>query len=217
MIPRRRRLAAMAPLLALSVGAGALLVAPRTVAGPASPAPSAPEAPVSQPEIRVLDDLGRPDGTSALGTRWKATSDRVMGGVSDVEAARREGERPHLHLGGRVEEVPGYGSPGFVSLMLDLGELDASDWEGLRLVVRGDGETYGAHLRTPQVRRPWQSFRGRFTAPEDWTEVRIPFEDFAPHRLDATLDRTALLRLSLIAVERTGPVHLDVAEVGLYR
>ncbi|TVQ94566.1 MAG: NADH:ubiquinone oxidoreductase [Deltaproteobacteria bacterium] len=173
----------------------------------------------SPPEATMLlDDFSRADERSALGTRWSAMSDRVMGGVSDVRAARvRSPHGDHLHLAGEVRDVPGYGSPGFVQVGLELGGLDASDYTGLRLVVRGDGQRYGAHLRTPDTRRPWQSWRGSFTASTEWTEVRIPFTDFEPYRIARELDLTRLTRLSLIAVDRTGAADLRIAEVGLYR
>lgn len=182
----------------------------------AAPMPSA-AIPPSEVSDMLLDDFTRADGRSVLGTRWNAMSDRVMGGVSDVSAARVEGERPHLHLTGQVKNVPGYGSPGFVQLGLDLGQLDASGFTGIRLVVRGDGGRYGAHLRTPDVRRPWQSFRGSFVAPAEWTEVRIPFDDFEPYRIGVPLDPARLRRLSLIAVDRVGSADLRVSEVSLYR
>lgn len=165
----------------------------------------------------LIDDFSRADGRSALGTAWRAMSDRVMGGVSDVAASREGGERPHLHLRGEVREVPGYGSPGFVQLGLDLGGIDARGYDGLRLVVRGDGQRYGAHLRTPAVQRPWQSWRGGFVAPATWTEVRIPFSAFEAYRIEGALDLSRLTGLSLIAVDRVGAADLRVAEVGLYR
>ena len=165
----------------------------------------------------LLDDFSRDDGRSAIGTRWSVTSDRVMGGISDVEAVKADGERPHIQMTGEVKNVPGYGSPGFVQVALDLDLLDASDYTGLRLVVRGDGGDYGAHLRTPDVSRPWQSWRGRFTAPDQWTEVYIPFTEFAPNRIEVPLDLTRLYRLSLIATGRVGAAELQIAEVALYR
>jgi hypothetical protein len=165
----------------------------------------------------LIDDFSSETGVSALGTRWSAISDRVMGGVSDVAATVEDGERRHVHLTGEVKAVPGLGSPGFVQLGLDLGRLDASAYKGLRLVVRGDGGTYGAHLRTPEVRRPWQSWRSTFVAPGTWTEIHIPFSAFEAYRVEGTLDLTQLQRLSLIAVDRLGPADLRVAEVGLYR
>ena len=175
-------------------------------------------APPSGPETAMLiDDFSREDGRSALGTAWRAISDRVMGGVSDVAASRERGERPHLHLRGEVREVPGYGSAGFVQIGLDLGGLDARGYAGLRLVVSGDGQRYGAHLRTPDARRPWQSWRGTFVAPAQWTEVRIPFTAFEAYRIDGALDLERLTGLSLIAVDRVGAADLRVAEVGLYK
>lgn len=174
------------------------------------------EAPTTEAGM-LLDDFSRDDNLSAIDTRWSATSDRVMGGVSDVHAVRADDERPHIHMTGEVKAVPGYGTPGFVQVALDLGMLDASDYSGLRLTVRGDGGTYGAHLRTPEVTRPWQSWRGTFTAPEDWTTVELPFTDFIPHRIEGDLDQSRLYRLSLIAVDRLGNADLQIAEVSLYR
>lgn len=163
----------------------------------------------------LIDDFHRRDGLSALGTRWSATSDRVMGGVSDVTAVRRGGDRPHVHLTGAVREVPGAGSAGFVQVGLDLGDLDASQHRALRLVVRGDGGSYGVHLRTPDVRRPWQSWRASFVAPEDWTEIAIPLGAFEGHRIDGPLDLEHLVRVSLIKVDAVGPADLRVAELAL--
>ena len=179
--------------------------------------PLEPAVPEHETDTLVIDDFSLDYGVSALGTRWSAVSDRVMGGVSDVEAELSAEGRRHLHLTGVVREVPGSGSAGFVQLGLDLADLDARGWAGISLLVKGDGQAYGAHLRTPDVRRPWESWRASFPTSAEWTEVRIPFEDFHPHRMGGPLDLEHLSRLSLIAVDRLGEADLRVAEVKLYR
>ena len=99
----------------------------------------------------LIDDFSRGDLVSSLGTAWRAVSDRVMGGVSDAGLghARVEG-RGCLRLSGRVRLE---NSGGFIQAALDLSTtgdtVDASRYRGLRLVVRGNEETYSLHLRTP--------------------------------------------------------------------
>jgi hypothetical protein len=159
----------------------------------------------------LIDDFRHPH--SRLGTTWQALSDRVMGGISDVDARRTDGA---LHLGGRVRRVPGSETIGFVQLGLDLGALDGRAYEGLYLDVCGDGATYGAHLRTSAVARPWQSFRAHFVAPKEATRVQLPWSSFAPYRIDAAFDPGDLRRLTLLCIGREADAHLTVSEVGLY-
>ena len=167
----------------------------------------------------LIDDFAAPDLTSQLGTRWRAVSDRVMGGVSEASVSRgRTDGRSCLRLSGAVRLD---NDGGFIQASLDLapegGSFDASGFAGLRLVVRGNGERYGLHLRTPDNRRPWQSYRAQFTAGPNWETVELPFAAFAPHRLEAELDVARLRRLGLVAIGRAFQADLAVAEVSFYR
>ncbi len=167
----------------------------------------------------LIDDFSAPGRTSRLGTRWRGVSDRVMGGISEATVAldRIDG-RACLRLTGEVRlENDG----GFIQASLDLapegGSVDASAFAGLRLLVRGNGEGYALHLRTPDNRRPWQSYRAQFTAGPAWETVELPFASFRPHRLEAPLDVTRLRRLGLVAIGRAFQADLAVAELGFYR
>jgi len=102
---------------------------------------------------------------------------------------------------------------GFVQIALDLapdgGPVDVSSHWGIALEVRGNDETYGVHLRTADVERPWQSYRARFIAPSHWTTVTLPFDAFAPHRIAAPLDLKRLRRIGIVAIGRA--FHADLA------
>lgn len=169
------------------------------------------------PEM-LIDDLGRDDLVSALGTRWRAVSDAVMGGVSqatlrfDEHAGRR-----CLHLSGDVRlENDG----GFVQMGLDLdasgGVVDAQKFTGIRLQVFGNGERYSMHLRSADVVRPWQSYRAHFEAPAQWCELKLPFRTFVPHRIETPLDLTCLRRLGLVAIGRPFFADVRLAEIAFY-
>lgn len=167
----------------------------------------------------LIDDFSNPKLISALGTPWRGFSDQVMGGVSEVSVARETIDgAPVLRLRGDVRLD---NNGGFVQAALDLGPdgepRDLSAYTGIRLTVRGDDEAYGLHLRTPDNRRPWQSYRAEFMATPDWRTVEIPFEAFVPHRLETPLDTTRVRRLGLVAIGREFSADLMVSEISLYK
>lgn len=167
----------------------------------------------------LIDDFSSPDLVSALGTSWRGVSDRVMGGVSQASVSRvSDDARPGLHLKGdvRLENNGGF-IQAALALDPDDGTLDASAYRGIRLVVRGNGEKYSLHLRTPDNARPWQSYRAEFTAADDWQSIDLPFEGFAPYRLDTPLDVSRLRRLGLVAIGRAFSASLMVSSIAFYR
>jgi hypothetical protein len=167
---------------------------------------------------RLIDDFSSADGRSRLGTSWRLVTDRVMGGVSNAAMSVREVDgRRALCMQGDVSLA---NNGGFVQVNIDLspdGYLDASDYAGLRLLVRGNGETYNLHLKTAATTMPWQSYRADFIADDQWREVRLPFAEFEPHRLVPALDLTRLLRLGVVAIGRPMRADLCIAEIGLYQ
>ena len=167
--------------------------------------------------LLLIDDFSRDDGRSLLGTPWRLVTDRVMGGLSDgrMRVGEQQGRRA-LCLTGAVSLA---NNGGFVQVNLDLsadGVLDASQLTGVRLVVRGNGEGYKVHLKTPDTRFPWQSYRAGFRAEGDWREIHLPFAEFVPHRLDAPLDTHRLTRLGIVAIGQAMAAEVCLAEVGLY-
>jgi len=167
----------------------------------------------------LIDDFSDPTLISKLGTHWRGVSDKVMGGISEAAITHAViSGHPCLHLSGDVKlENDG----GFIQATLDLapsgGTFDASDYTGVRLIVRGNSEQYSLHLRTPDNVRPWQSYRAHFNAGPDWKTLDLPFSAFAPHRLDAPLDIKLLRRIGLVAIGRAFYADLAIAELGFYR
>lgn len=174
---------------------------------------------IAQSEDMLIDDFSDPGLTSKLGTTWRGVSDRVMGGVSQASVTReRLDERWALRLSGDVRLE---NNGGFIQATLDLspdrGIYDASGFTGLRLIVRGNGEEYGLHLRTSDTSRPWQSYRTQFVAGPQWQTLELPFASFVPHRLEAPLVTTRLRRIGLAAIGRAFAADLAVSEIAFYR
>jgi hypothetical protein len=163
----------------------------------------------------IIDDLSRPFPEAATGTRWDLLSDGVMGGVSsgrmtsEVVAGRKA-----IRMQGTVSLE---NNGGFLQIALDLapggGVVDASAFRGIAVDVYGDGEIYGLHLRTPDLTRPWQSYRTAFLAGDGWMTLFLPFADFVPHRTDVPLDTRRLRRLGIVAIGRSFSPDLSVGGV----
>ena len=150
--------------------------------------------------------------------RFAGISDRVMGGISreTVRLETADG-RTWLRLTGEVRlENDG----GFIQMGADLaphgGPVDLSAYAGVRLVVRGNGERYGCHLRTSACTRPWQSYRREFVALPEPVSLLLPFAGFVPHRLAEALDPASLRRIALVAIGRAFTADLAVAEAAFY-
>ena len=149
---------------------------------------------------------------------WRLITDGVMGGLSSGRLAPdRVDGRPCIRLQGDVRLE---NNGGFVQAALALAGTpaeDASGFAGVLLDVHGNGEAYNLHLRTRDVRLPWQSYRASFTADARWQTLRLPFTGFAAHRIGAPLDLRHLDRLGVVAIGRPFRADLCVGRVALYR
>ena len=166
----------------------------------------------------VIDDLsGRfPEATN--GARWELLSDRVMGGVS---AGRLSLEPVAGRMAIRLQgDVSLENNGGFIQMALDLdsmgGSVDCRGYEGLEIEVSGNEETYGLHLRTADLGRPWQSYRQAFLAPPDWETIRLPFAKFLPHRTDVAFAPGRIRRLGLVAIGRAFRADLALSAIRFF-
>ncbi len=166
----------------------------------------------------IIDDLTRGFPEAATGTRWQMVSDAVMGGVSSGRMSKvMSSGRAAIRMQGHVSLE---NNGGFIQIALDLapdgGTVDASGYTGLSLDVLGNCQEYGLHLRTPDLMRPWQSYRQSFVAEQEWNELRLPFAGFRPYRTDVPLDVRHLRRLGLVAIGREFEADLSVAGLRFY-
>jgi len=175
----------------------------------------------------LIDDFTDKDLISKRGTRWRAVSDQIMGGVSEASIAYAMVDgRTCLRLSGDVRLE---NNGGFLQAALDLqpqgalrgissrDTLDASGHTRVRLVASGKGEEYSLHMRTPDNVRPWQSYRAHFTAEASWLTIDLPFDAFKPYRLEVPLDITRLRRIGLVAIGRAFHADLAVCTLAFYR
>ena len=166
----------------------------------------------------LIDDFSDKTLLSKLATQWRGVSDQIMGGLSESSISHVIVDGyPCMRMTGDVRmENDG----GFIQASLDLAPsgqtFDASGFNGVRLVVRGNTEQYSVHLRTSDNIRPWQSYRAHFTAARHWQTIQLPFKKFFPHRLDTPLATARLRRAGLVAIGRPFHADLVVSELAFY-
>ncbi|MBE0652953.1 MAG: CIA30 family protein [Bacteroidales bacterium] len=106
---------------------------------------------------------------------WLIINDGVMGGVSssDIEFV----PAGYLLFTGNVsmENNGGFASFRSQSVMFDLSEYD-----GLKIRVKGDGKKYSFRLRTNSSIDGVAYAADFQTLSDQWQEITIPFNDFTP-------------------------------------
>ncbi|MDJ0812769.1 MAG: CIA30 family protein [Woeseiaceae bacterium] len=118
---------------------------------------------------------------------WFVVNDNVMGGRSQGDFKVEQGE---LHFAGSTNTRGG----GFSSIRTGAMRLDLSQYEGVRLRVKGDGRRYTWRLTTNA--RYWGrqvSYWADFETEDGaWTTVDIPFSRFVPRFRGTRLSGPAL-------------------------
>jgi hypothetical protein len=147
--------------------------------------------------------------------RWRFIADQVMGGVSTGALSFVEEDgRTNARLKGSVSTQ---NNGGFIQMRMLLPEGAPEGSTGVRLVVRGNDQTYFVHLRSRGTLLPWQFYQQGFDVTGDWMEVRLPFDGFRRKGLPAARPRAdSLTSIGIVAYGRDHEAEIDVREVGFY-
>jgi len=159
--------------------------------------------------------------TPDMAAHWRFVSDGVMGGVSrgglqfDRDAdgtafARMTGNVSTANNGGFIQFRAGVDFAALVD-----GGIDPA---GLRLRVRGNGESYYVHLRTRANRRPWHYFAATFPTSAGWQEIDLPFAAFrhSDGLTDAPPTVRDIISIGIVAYGRDHAADLSVADMTIY-
>lgn len=149
-------------------------------------------------------------------TRWRFFTDTVMGGVSSGQVRfLSEGTESFARMTGTVSTE---NKGGFIQARMELPGPLPKDTAGLRLVVRGNNQTYYVHLRTAGTVLPWQYYQAAFEATGDWSEVRLKLNDFRPSGalLRNTPKATGIKSVGIVAYGRDHTAEIDVREIEFY-
>jgi NADH dehydrogenase [ubiquinone] 1 alpha subcomplex assembly factor 1 len=121
--------------------------------------------------LRPVLDFSGPEAAQ----KWQAVNDGVMGGVSDGRFEITDAGT--LEFSGTLSLE---NNGGFASVRTKPTELDIEAGDTIVVRAKGDGREYVLNLYT-KSRRMAFSYRAPLpTTKDEWTEVRVPLEDFIP-------------------------------------
>jgi len=169
--------------------------------------------------VRAGEDFRFPM-TADQAAYWRFVSDGVMGGVSrgklsfessdDVDYARLTGNVSTANNGGFIQ----------MRASISMAGLPAGGacLDGIRILSRGNGETYFVHLRTRDNRRPWHYYAASFTTGGDWRQATLPFDSFqhSAGLSPASPRPQDIVSIGIVAYGRNHHADLSVAAITVY-
>ncbi len=173
---------------------------------------------LSSKAIANEEDLTFPF-TADSGKYWQYVSDRVMGGVSDGQVTlEQDGEMYYARLTGNVSTK---NNGGFIQLRSGVSfsnsEKDGKNLRGVRLNVRGNGETYYIHIRTNESWSPSDYYSTTFIADSEWKMIDLPFNIFERRwSNDSSLDAKKIRSFGIVAYGRDYISDVSVSTIEFY-
>ena len=166
----------------------------------------------------AVEDLSFPFNADS-GRYWQYVSDRVMGGVSDGQVnLEQDGEMYYVRLTGNVSTR---NNGGFIQLRSGISfansEKDGKNLQGVRLNVRGNGETYDIHIITNDRAYYGDYYSATFQADSDWKMIDLPFNKFERKRYNTSkLDAKNIRSFSITAYGRDFTSDVSVSTIEFY-
>ena len=166
----------------------------------------------------AAEDLSFPFNADS-GKYWQYVSDRVMGGVSDGQVTiEQDGEMYYARLTGNVSTA---NNGGFIQLRSGVSfantEKDGKNLKGVRLNVRGNGETYDIHIITNDRAYYGDYYSATFQADSDWKMIDLPFNKFERKRYNTSkLDAKNIRSFAIAAYGRDFTSDVSVSTIEFY-
>jgi len=173
---------------------------------------------LSSKAIANEEDLTFPF-TADSGNYWQYVSDRVMGGVSNGQVTlKQDGEMYYARLTGDVSTK---NNGGFIQVRANVSfansEKDGKNLRGVRLNVRGNGETYYIHIRTNESWSPSDYYSTTFIADSEWKMIDLPFNKFERRwSNDSSLDAKKIRSFGIVAYGRDYISDVSVSTIEFY-
>ena len=152
---------------------------------------------------------------------WTDFTDQVMGGKSEGSSSiMQEDEELFLRLNGNVSLK---NNGGFIQSRLKLAKglsnYDASEYDGIRLLVRGEGSGYYLFFRTSKTFFPWLYYSAPIKLTSEWQIIDIPWTvvskgDFGN---PGSFNQSKLKSIALVAYGKEFVAKVDLKQIGLYK
>ena len=166
----------------------------------------------------LVDDFSSFRNDKSAQKRWEFITDQVMGGVStgEIEFGRWDG-LSSLHMTGSISLE---NNGGFIQARHKLNPkgkyFNAKSFAGIKLNIKGNGESYAIHLRTKNTWLPWQFYQAKFQTDGSWQNLEIKFDEFEPYSLKKPLDTAKLKSIAVVAIEKEFKADILVDRIAFY-
>jgi len=155
------------------------------------------------------------DNLDDIRADWRSISDQVMGGISEVNFnLLKENEKKFYRLEGNVSTK---NNGGFIQSVARIQD-DLSEYNGIRLTVRGTEDEYFIWIRTPACRFPWDRYIVSFKPDQNWTSIEIPFNDFKKSNfyIRNKMNTGNIETLAIAAYGKDFSAQVDIAHLEFY-
>jgi len=150
--------------------------------------------------------------------QWYIVNDGVMGGVSQSKI--------NLNADGTATfsgNLSGDNNGGFASIRSKIETQLEEDFQGVKIRLKGDGNTYSLRFRSNN-RFDGYSYEAKVqTEKGEWKEFIVPFEDFSPTFRGYTLDKKPPLKAQnikqmgiMVSDKQWGSFTMDIDWIKFY-
>ena len=142
---------------------------------------------------------------------WRAITDQVMGGVSNLSVSHSEGV---FFMKGNVSTD---NNGGFVRLSNRI-DISSNNFHGIKFKAKGNNETYEIHVTLKGIKvPPWSYFSKGFDVTNEWQEYEIFFEDLKRSSgiSTATMRAKNIRDISIAGYGKDFNVDLAIKEISL--
>tara|TARA_B100001250_G_scaffold281582_1_gene243857 strand:+ start:336 stop:845 length:510 start_codon:yes stop_codon:yes gene_type:complete len=164
----------------------------------------------------IIDNLENP-GKTTQSQYWSFFTDGVMGGLSQGTAIiTSDNDMPCYKMTGKVTTE---NNGGFIQIRTNLNpNIDANNYEGIYLKVKGNNQNYSVHVRTPLGMAPWQYYSYSFYLEENWIEIKAPFNKFKRSSFyqPKNLSEQQITTIGLVAGFNDFYADICLSEIGFY-
>ncbi len=165
-------------------------------------------------KINAMDLLDNKNNSNTFYQKWEFLTDQVMGGVSTGKLdIVNENDTYFIRLSGKVSTK---NNGGFIQFRSNFNSK--KEFEGIKIKAKGIPSDYYIHIRTSFLLLPWQYYSGKFTVTKEWSEIKIPFNDFKKSNFyqPSQFNSSDIKSIGFVAFGKDFDAQLDLIEAELF-
>ncbi len=171
---------------------------------------------VSNAKDMILDNLNTP-GKTNQDQKWFFITDKVMGGRSEgkVEIDKMQKKICYRMSGNVTTENNG----GFIQIRTSIiPNININKFNGIYIKIFGNNKKYNLFIRTGLTLAPWQYYSFSFFSPDEWIEVKAPFDEFKKSNFyqPKKLLNQKIKSIGLVAAFNDFKSDICLSEIGFY-